>query len=78
MGTHSIIMIQVKPSSRYQHCMHLAGQASLLAKGHYLTSACTGVYTVEAGAAILEKTINQSGLVDGLDVNLQSDRCWDA
>ena len=55
-----------------------ACQASLLATGHSLSSACTGVYTVEAGAAILQKTINQSGLVDGLDVYLQSERCWDA
>ena len=52
-------------------------QDSLMAKGHTLGTSCTGVYTVETALAIVEKTVNQSGLVKGLNVYYQSSRCFD-
>ena len=37
-------------------------EASLLFCGHRLSSSCSGVYTAECAAAVIEKTCNQSGL----------------
>ena len=48
-----------------------------MANAHTLSTSCTGVYTVEAAAAILEKTVNQSGLVDNFEMYFQSERCYD-
>ena len=59
------------------HCQ-LESQASLIARGHTISTSCTGVYTVETAAAIVEKTVNQSALVDGLDVYFQCNRCFDS
>ena len=47
----------------------------MLRKAHVLSSCCTGVGTVECAAAILEKTINQSGLL-GFQVYLQNKKCF--
>ena len=62
-------------------CLHLACfnpalQASLLRTGHFISSACTGVYTVECAAGLIEKTVNGSNLVD-FKVYLQSQSCFE-
>ena len=48
----------------------------MLNTAHSISSSCTGVYTIECAAAVLEKTINESKLVSDVDVYFQSDRCF--
>ena len=42
-----------------------------------MSTACTGVYTVECAAAIVQKTVQESNLVD-YPVAFHSDRCWES
>ena len=42
-----------------------------------LTTSCSGVYTVECAAAVVEATINESGLLP-FEVVLVSERCFEA
>lgn len=61
--------------------MH-SGQASFLKRANGISSCCTGVYTVECAAAMIEKTVNEtSSPTLGFDVYLQSkscfEPCWD-
>lgn len=62
----------------FSHNLHAVAtvQASLLQTGRLISSSCTGVYTAECAAAMAEKTINTSKLLD-FDVNWQSQSCFE-
>ena len=62
----------------FSHNLHVVAtvQASLLQTGRLISSSCTGVYTAECAAAMVEKTINTSKLLD-FDVNWQSLSCFE-
>ena len=50
----------------------------MLRKAHGISSCCTGVYTVECAAAMVEKTVNeQSSSTLGFEVYLQSKSCFE-
>ena len=50
---------------------------SFLFKGKWLSSSCTGAYTVEMAATVVSKTVNDSGLGPS-EVRFRSSSCHEA
>ena len=69
-------MYAKKPVKRLQIIIWTPAQVSLLAKCRSITSSCTGVYTVECGAAVVQKVVEKSGLVN-FPVLYKCDRCFE-
>lgn len=57
-------------------CVSQSSQASLLAKCKSISSSCTGVYTVECGAAVVQKVVEESNLVQ-FPVTYECKRCFE-
>ena len=51
-------------------------QASLLTQARWMSSSCTGVFTAEVSACLIEKCVNSSGC--GLYASLRSERCHES
>ena len=52
-------------------------QESLLCKARWTSSCCTGVYTAEVAAALIEKTVNTATEGPSVKVDLRCERCHD-
>jgi hypothetical protein len=51
-------------------------QASLLTQARFMSSSCTGVFTAEVCACLIQKVVNSSAC--GLYVSLRSERCHES
>ena len=63
-------------SKSFTTCNAAAYEESMLSTGHLISSSCTGVYTVECAAAILENIINSSNVLKD-PVYWQSHSCFE-